>query len=78
VLINIIGAVESGGMVYGNRDYSTYCGPYNLTSNEVTCTLGWSGFYGSMARALVQKIYDKDPAAFMKITQRGLSKPPCY
>lgn len=74
VLINIIGAVESGGMVYGNRDYSTYCGPYNLTSNEVTCTLGWSGFYGSMARALVQKIYDKDPVAFMKIDTKGIIK----
>lgn len=41
VLVNIIGAVESGGQIYGNRRYDAYAGPYTNSNKEVTCTLGW-------------------------------------
>jgi hypothetical protein len=74
VLINCIGAVETGGMVYGKRDYSCYCPPYKNTSSEVTCTLGWSGFYGYNAKKLIQMIYDKDPEVFQKIDAKGIIK----
>ena len=75
ILTNIIGAVESGGQVYGNRDYAAYEGPYANTSNEVTITLGWAQFYGSEAQRLVQNIYKKSPKAFKKIdTKRTIIK----
>ena len=72
VLNNIIGAVETGGQVYGQRDYSDYTAPYANTSLEVTCTLGWGAFYGEEAQYLVQKILDTAPKTFKKIDKKGL------
>lgn len=67
VLTNVIGAVESGGQVYGKRRYDAYAPAYANTPNEHTCTLGWAQNYGAEAKKLVQLIYDKDPTAFKKI-----------
>ena len=75
VLTNIIGAVESGGQVYGKRNYAAYAGPYTNTPKEVTITLGWAQNYGDEARKLVNMIYDADKAAFEKIDKNGLIVP---
>lgn len=72
VLTNIIGAVESGGQVYGKRDYSVYAPPYHTTASEHTITLGWACNYGSNARKLVQTIFDYDPQAFRKLDAAGI------
>lgn len=66
ILTNIIGAVESGGQIYGNRNYAAYAGAGKNSSNEVTCTLGWAQNYGNNARKLCQRIFEKDKAAFRK------------
>ena len=71
VLINVIGAVESGGQIYGNRDYAAYAGRYKSSSNEHTCTLGWAQFYGSNAEELIKRIYNANPAEFKKIDTAG-------
>ena len=52
ILINIIGAVESGGQVYGRRDYGAYAPAYKNSSAEHTCTLGWAQNYGANALKL--------------------------
>ena len=72
VLNNIIGAVETGGQVYGRRDYGDYTAPYTASSLEVTVTLGWGAFFGSEAQYLVQQILNKDPVTFKKIDKKGL------
>lgn len=72
VLTNIIGAVESGGQVYGKRDYAVYAPPYHTTANEHTITLGWACNYGSNARKLVQTIFDYDPQAFRALDAGGI------
>lgn len=72
VLTNIIGAVESGGQIYGNRRYDAYAGPYTNSSKEVTCTLGWAQNYGNEGRKLCQMILKKDPAAFRKADTAGI------
>jgi hypothetical protein len=72
IMANIIGAVESGGQVYGNRDYSAYASPYANTSNEVTITLGWAQCYGAEAQKLVQMIYKMSPSKFKKIDTKKL------
>ena len=72
VLTNVIGAVESGGQIYGKRRYDAYTPPYYNTPNEHTITLGWAQNYGAEARRLVKLIYDKDPAAFKKIDSAGM------
>lgn len=67
VLTNIIGAVESGGQVYGRRNYAAYAQPYANTSNEHTITLGWAQNYGPEAEELVRRIQKKDKKAFAKL-----------
>lgn len=72
VLTNIIGAVESGGQIYGNRRYDAYAGPYTNSNKEVTCTLGWAQNYGNEGRKLCQMILQKDPTAFRKADTAGI------
>ena len=71
VLVNIIGAVESGGQVYGNRRYDAYAGQFENTSKEYTITLGWAQNYGAEAKKLIQMIYDADPQGFEEIDSNG-------
>ena len=67
ILTNIIGAVETGGQIYGKRRYECYTPPYTNSSKEYTITLGWAGYYGYEAKRLIQMIYDADPSTFKKI-----------
>ena len=71
-MVNIIGAVESGGQIYGKRDYTAYADPYTATQNEVTITLGWSQCFGSEAQKLVKMIYQENPTEFKKIDTKKL------
>ena len=72
VLTNIIGAVESGGQVYGKRRYDAYAAPYTNSSVEHTVTLGWAQNYGAEARKLILMILDKmGEAEFKKIDTTG-------
>ena len=69
-LIYIIGAVESGGQVYGNRDYGCYIEPNTNSKKEKTITIGWPQFYGNNARKLLKKIYKTDKDLFLSIDRR--------
>lgn len=72
VLTNIIGAVESGGQVYGKRRYDAYAAPYTNSNVEHTITLGWAQNYGDEARKLILMILDKmGEAEFKKIDTTG-------
>ncbi len=72
IMTNIIGAVESGGQVYGNRDYAAYADPYTSSALEHTITLGWAQCYGDEGQKLIQMIYKKSPTAFKQIDKKGL------
>ena len=72
VLINTIGAVESGGQIYGNRNYSAYAGQYAASPYEYTCTLGWAQFYGAQAQKLVQNIFNANSFVFRGIDSNGV------
>ena len=74
ILTNIIGAVESGGQIYGNRRYDAYAGAYANSNIEHTCTLGWAQNYGSEARTLCKNILAKDPVAFRKADTANIEK----
>ena len=71
ILINIISAVESGGQIYGNRNYAAYADPYKNSPAEHTVTLGWAQNDGSNARELIRRIFQQDPDAFRKIDTGG-------
>ena len=74
ILTNIIGGVETGGQIYGKRNYASYVAPGKNTANEKTCTLGWAANYGERARKLCKMIFDQDPAAFRKADNAGIEK----
>lgn len=74
ILTNIIGAVESGGQIYGNRRYSAYAAPYKNNSNEVTITLGWAQNYGENARKLVKNIFNANKQKFRSIDDGSIEK----
>lgn len=72
VLTNIIGGVESGGQVYGKRDYAAYAEPYKNSIKEDTVTLGWAQNYGEEAELLIKMIFNQDPNKFMMIDEGGI------
>ena len=73
VLVNVIGAVESGGQVYGRRNYAAYTPPYCNSNIEHTITLGWGQYYGAEAKKLIQMINDKYPDTFKKLDTAGIA-----
>lgn len=74
VLTNVIGAVESGGQVYGKRNYAAYTPPFKNSPKEYTITLGWAQNYGNEARALMRLIFEADKDAFRKVDNVGIEK----
>ena len=72
VLTNIIGAVETGGQVYGKQRYDAYAAAYTNSPKEYTCTLGAFQFYGSEAKQLIQMIYNANPTEFKSIDTKGV------
>lgn len=74
VLTNIIGAVESGGQVYGKRRYDAYDPPYKNSPKEYTITIGWAQCYGHEARQLIREIYEADRDAFWHIDTAGIAE----
>ena len=74
VLTNIIGAVESGGQVYGKRRYNAYDPPYKNSAKEYTITIGWAQCYGHEARQLIREIYEADKSTFWKYDDCGIAE----
>ncbi len=73
VLVNIVGAVESGGQIYGHRNYQAYADPYKNSPIEHTITLGWPQFYGPRAQELLRRTKEKDPKTFATLDNAGIS-----
>ncbi|MCF0132942.1 MAG: Ig-like domain-containing protein [Blautia sp.] len=74
VMLNIIGAVESGGQVYGQRDYACFDGPGQNSYNEKSCTAGAFQEYGECLRQLLIRIYNEYPRYFKKWDTAGIAK----
>lgn len=64
VWMNILGAVESGGMVYGNRNYAAFAGPGANAPSEYSCTGGAYQEYGENLRDLLKAIQTQYPYSF--------------
>jgi len=67
VLRKIIYAVETGGQVYGQQDYSDFTEAYENNSDEHAITIGAGAWYGTEAKTLLERIYDADPEQWEKI-----------
>lgn len=67
VLRKIIYAVETGGQVYGQQDYSDFTEAYTNSSEEHAITIGAGQWYAAEAKILLERIYDADPEQWEKI-----------
>lgn len=67
VLRKIIYAVETGGQVYGQQDYSDFTEAYTNSSEEHAITIGAGAWYATEAKMLLERIYDADPKQWEKI-----------
>lgn len=72
VLRKILYAVESGGQVYGKRNYSAFAGVAANCSNETAITIGAGQWYAGEAKELLQRIQRGNPALFKKMDTVGL------
>ena len=67
VLRKIIYAVETGGQIYGQQDYSDFTEAYTNSSDEHAITIGAGQWYGTEAKTLLERIYDASPEQWEKI-----------
>lgn len=67
VLRKIIYAVETGGQVYGQQDYSDFTEAYTNNSDEHAITIGAGAWYATEAKTLLERIYDASPEQWEKI-----------
>lgn len=72
ILINIIGAVETGGQIYGQQDYRDYTPAYANSSAENSCTIGAFQEFGELAKGLLTEIFKKYPNTFRKYDTAGI------
>lgn len=72
VMIKIIGAVETGGQVYGQCDYSDYTPAYTNSSAENSITIGAFQEFNWYAKALLKEILDTYPDVFKKYDNAGI------
>jgi cell wall-associated NlpC family hydrolase len=67
VLRKIIYAVETGGQIYGQQDYSDFTEAYTNSSEEHAITIGAGAWYAAEAKILLERICDADPEQWEKI-----------
>ena len=72
VLRNILYAVESGGNVCGQVDYSCFVVAYGNNSNETAITVGAMQWYGIEAKQILQYIQKNNPAMFTKLDTNNI------
>lgn len=72
VCMNILYAVETGGQVYGNKDYTSFTEAFAYSDNEKSITIGAGAWYAAEAKNLLNKIRTADSAAFSKLDTQGI------
>lgn len=72
VLRKIIYAVETGGQVYGQQDYSDFTEAYTNSSEEHAITIGAGQWYAAEAQTLLKRIHDADTEAWNRLDNIGL------
>lgn len=72
VLRKIIYAVETGGQVYGQQDYSCFAGAGANCDNEIAITIGAGQWYAGEAKELLHRIQRANPKLFKDMDDAGL------
>lgn len=74
VLLNIIGAVETGGQIYGKGRYDDFTPAYANAKTEHAITIGKYQHYANEAKQLLLRIRKADPELFAKLDTAGVGK----
>lgn len=74
VMRNILYAVETGGQVYGGKQYDNFTPAYTNSQEEHAITIGAGAWYATEAKRLLQRIRETDPAGFKEMDWAGISK----
>jgi hypothetical protein len=68
----IMYAVETGGQVYGQADYTDFTEAYTNTPEEHAITIGAGQWYGPEAKTLLNLIRSTDPTTFAALDTEGI------
>lgn len=74
VMRNILYAVETGGQVYGGKQYDNFTPAYTNSQAEHAITIGAGAWYATEAKQLLVAIRDADPDGFDKLDTAGIGK----
>ena len=74
VMRNILYAVETGGQVYGGKQYDSFTPAYTNSQAEHAITIGAGAWYATEAKRLLAAIRDADPDGFDKLDTAGIKK----
>ena len=74
VMRNILYAVETGGQVYGGKQYDNFTPAYTNSQAEHAITIGAGAWYATEAKRLLVAIRDADPDGFDKLDTAGIGK----
>ena len=69
IMLNMVGATETGGQVYGKRDYSNII--YATAGAEVTMTIGWNSLYSDNGRDWLIRFKQEQPQLFAQNDPSG-------
>lgn len=72
VLRKIIYAVETGGQVYNQQNYSDFTEAYTNSSLERSITIGAGQWYGPEAKILLKNIWEEDPELWEELDDAEL------
>ena len=73
IMLNMLGAMETGGQVYGQRDYSNVINAE--AGGEVASTIGWSSLYGNNARNYLTRFRSENQSKFSELDSNGIIAP---
>lgn len=73
VISSILFAVETGGNVYGNKDYSNFTEAYTNSEEEHAITIGAGGWMGAEAKKLLNRIREANPSEFSRLDTAGIA-----
>ena len=73
VISNILYAVETGGNVYGNKDYGNFTEAYTNSEAEHAITIGAGGWMGAEAKKLLNRVKEANPSEFSRLDTAGIA-----
>lgn len=71
VMKKILYAVETGGQVYGNQDYSDFTEAFTNSKTEYAITIGAGQWYATEAQRLLKLIHTTSPKTYKKYDSKN-------